>query len=73
MPSVPPVPEPNDISDDVRHMLAAGESLEEIAKRLGMKVGSVGRNLYRHGHPEMGRKFNALDKRLRKAQQRRQY
>jgi hypothetical protein len=54
-----------DLSDDVAHLMAAGESLEEIARRLGIQPGSVARSLSRYGYHELARPFYALHKRLR--------
>lgn len=56
-----------DTVEDVLDLRAAGESTDQIVKRLERRPESIGRALHRAGRTDLARPFWALARRLRRA------
>ena len=55
---------PEDVLEEVEFLRDLGLGTERICERLKMKPAAIGRALYRAERPDLGRPFNALDRRL---------
>lgn len=53
--------------EDIELLLSAGETPERVCERLGVSAGALGRQGYRHGNQRIGRIFEALERRQRRA------
>lgn len=58
-------PTAHEHAEDVADLLAAGESPEEVARRLGLAVSGMGQILRRGGRPDLAREFERIAGRQR--------